>query len=104
MAHFAKLDENNIVTQVVAVANDVPTSNGPLGENNEHLDGEIWCVTFFKGGIWKQTSYNGSFRKQYAGKGYTYDSDKNIFIAPQPYDGWNLDENSDWQPPADWKG
>ncbi len=70
MAHFAELDDNNIVTRVVVVGNDVPTAAGPLGENDMHVDGETWCVNFFKGGTWKQTSYNHNFRKQYAGKGY----------------------------------
>lgn len=102
MAHFAKLDENNVVTKVVVVANDIPTSNGQLGENDMHPDGEKWCRIFFKGGTWKQTSYNNSFRKQYAAVGSTYNADKDIFIAPQPHDGWTLDENFDWQPPVGW--
>ena len=71
MAHFAELDGNNIVTRVIVVGNDVTTAAGPLGENDMHVDGETWCVNFFKGGNWKQTSYNNNFRKQYAGKGYT---------------------------------
>ena len=100
MAHFAELDNNNIVTRVFVVSNDVPTAAGPLGENDMHVDGETWCVNFFKGGNWKQTSYNNNFRKQYAGKGYTFDSAKNKFISPQPYDSWALDGNDDWQSPV----
>ena len=100
MAHFAELDSNNIVTRVVVVGNDVTTAAGPLGENDMHIDGETWCVNFFKGGTWKQTSYNHNFRKQYAGKGYTFDSAKDKFISPQPYASWALDGNDDWQAPV----
>ena len=100
MAHFAELDSNNIVKRVVVVGNDVTTAAGPLGENDMHVDGETWCVNFFKGGNWKQTSYNHNFRKQYAGKGYTFDAAKNKFISPQPYDSWALDGNDDWQAPV----
>ena len=100
MAHFAELDSNNIVTRVVVVGNDVTTAAGPLGDNDMHVDGETWCVNFFKGGTWKQTSYNHNFRKQYAGKGYTFDSAKDKFISSQPYVSWALDENDDWQAPV----
>ena len=100
MAHFAELDSNNIVKRVVVVGNDVTTAAGPLGENDMHVDGETWCVNFFKGGTWKQTSYNHNFRKQYCGKGYTFDAAKDKFISPQPYDSWALDGNDDWQAPV----
>ena len=100
MAHFAELDNNNVVTRVVVVGNDVSTAAGPLGTNDMHVDGETWCVNFFKGGNWKQTSYNNNFRKQYAGKGYTFDAAKDKFITPQPYDSWALDGNDDWQAPV----
>ena len=93
MAHFAELDSNNTVLRVVVVGNDCVPSD-------EHIDGETWCVNFFKGGTWKQTSYNHNFRKQYAGIGYTYDSAKNKFIGPQPYASWILDANDDWQAPV----
>ena len=79
MAHFAELDSDNKVKRVVVVGNDVETAAGPLGENDMHVDGETWCVNFFKGGTWKQTSYNHNFRKQYAGIGYVYDSTKDKF-------------------------
>ena len=100
MAHFAELDSNNIVTRVIVVANDVETAAGPLGTNDMHVDGETWCVNFFKGGNWKQTSYNNNFRKQYCGKGYTFDAAKDKFISPQPFPSWALDGNDDWQAPV----
>ena len=93
MAHFAELDNNNVVLRVVVVGNDCVPSD-------EHIDGETWCINFFKGGTWKQTSYNHNFRKQYAGMGYTYDAAKNKFISPQPHDSWALDANDDWQCPV----
>ena len=100
MAHFAELDGNNIVKRVVVVGNDVTTAAGPLGSNDMHVDGETWCVNFFKGGTWKQTSYNNNFRKQYAGKGYTFDAAKDKFISPQPHASSTLDGNDDWQAPV----
>ena len=109
MAHFAELKEekdqfdssktNLVVQRVVVVANDIETAAGPLGENDMHVDGETWCKNFFKSGDWKQTSYNSNFRKQYCGKGYTYDSTKDKFISPQPFASWSLDASDDWQAP-----
>ena len=93
MAHFAELDNNNKVLRVIVVGNDCVPSD-------EHVDGETWCVNFFKSGTWKQTSYNHNFRKQYAGTGFTYDAAKNKFISPQPYTSWALDANDDWQAPV----
>tara|TARA_R110000782_G_scaffold61918_7_gene127468 strand:- start:854 stop:1315 length:462 start_codon:yes stop_codon:yes gene_type:complete len=101
MASFAKLDGNNVVLNIVKIGNDVPTSNGPLGENDMHIDGETYCQTLFKGGNWKQCSFSNLFRKQMAGIGSTYDPVKNIFISPQPYDSWTLDLNNNWQPPIE---
>ena len=93
MAHFAELDDNNVVLRVVVVGNDCVPSD-------EHIDGETWCVNFFKTPNWKQTSYNNNFRKQYCGKGYTYDAAKNKFISPKPHASWALDANDDWQAPV----
>ena len=95
MAHFAKLDENNIVIEVNLVAND------SLDKDNEEASG-VAFLTQWSGGYtnWKQTSYNGNIRKQYAGIGYTYDAVNDVFIAPKPYPSWSLDQNFDWQPPT----
>ena len=93
MAHFAELDNNNVVLRVVVVSNDCVPSD-------EHIDGETWCVNFFKTPNWKQTSYNHNFRKQYCGIGFTYDSAKNKFISPTPHASWALDANDDWQAPV----
>ena len=101
MAHFAELDENNIVVKVTVVDNNIETSSGKLGINDMHVDGETWCKNFFNqpDTTFKQTSYNNNFRKQYAGKGYTYDAAKDKFICPQPHASWSLDGNDDWQAP-----
>ena len=98
MAHFAKLDDNNIVQEVVVIGNAVNTAAGPLGDNDMHPDGETYCRLLL-GGNWKQTSYNNNFRKKYAGYGMVYDSVKDKFLEPQPHASWSLDSNDDWQPP-----
>jgi hypothetical protein len=111
MAHFAELktkvdptgftsDTHQVVERVVVVGNDISTAAGPLGQNDMHVDGETWCINFFKGGIWKQTSYNHNFRKMYAGIGMVYDPVKDKFLAQQPHASWSLDSNDDWQPPV----
>jgi hypothetical protein len=78
MAHFAQRDENNVVTQVIVVANAELMDNGVESE----AKGIAFCQSLF-GGNWKQTSYNSNIRKNYAGIGYTYDVDRDAFIAPK---------------------
>jgi hypothetical protein len=97
MAHFAQLDDNNKVTQVIVVANEELLFEGVENETQ----GAIFCRSLFGNDTkWVQTSYNGTIRKRYAGIGYTYDADKDAFITPQPYPSWTLDENIEWQPPV----
>lgn len=98
MAHFAQLDENNIVIGVVVINNDDCLD----ADGNESEDvGVAFCKTLFgEDTIWKQTSYNGNIRKNYAGIGDTYDATRDAFIAPQPYASWTLDEDTcRWEPP-----
>ena len=103
MAHFAELesrtdptgftsDTHLVVKRVVVVANDEVPSD-------EHADGETWCVNFFGGGTWKQTSYSNNFRKSYAGIGMVYDASKNKFLASQPHTSWALNSDDDWAAP-----
>ena len=95
MAHFAELD-GNTVTRVIVVGNEDTADE----EGNEvEAIGVAFCENLL-GGTWIQTSYNDNMRKQYAGIGYTYDPDADVFIAPQPFPSWSLDENHDWQPPT----
>ena len=97
MAHFAKLDENNIVTQVIVV------SNVDIVDPNTGQEEEIYGIAFCKkllGGTWKQTSYNGNIRKRYAGVGYSYNTTLDAFVPPQPHASWTLDnETADWVSP-----
>jgi hypothetical protein len=96
MAHFAKIDENNVVTQVVVVANkDTADADGV---EKEHIGAAF--LESVLGGTWKQTSYNGNIRKNYAGIGYTYDADIDAFVPPKPYPSWVLDADAQWQAPV----
>lgn len=97
MAHFAELDENNVVLQVIVVHNNELLDDE--GQENE-AKGVEFCSTLFGHTNWVQTSYNDSVRKQFAGVGFTYDDVNDIFVAPQPYPSWSLDDNSDWQAPT----
>lgn len=99
MAHFAKLDDNNIVIDVNAVHNNV-VDNLPFPDS-ESLG--VQFLTEWSGGYknWKQTSYNANFRKNYAGVGYTYNVDLDAFVPPKPYSSWILDTNTaQWQSPV----
>jgi hypothetical protein len=99
MAHFAKI-ENNIVIRVESVVNEVlKDSNG--------IEQESIGIQFLKtlynepNAIWKQTSYNNNIRKNFAGIGYTYDSQRDAFIPPKPYNSWILNENTcNWEAPV----
>ncbi len=97
MAHFAQLDENNVVTQVIVVANDELLFDGVENE----AKGIMFCKSLLGDDTrWVQTSYNGTIRKRYAGIGFTYDADKDAFIAPKPYPSWVLDANAGWEAPT----
>lgn len=91
MAHYAFLDENNIVTEVIVGIDET--------EQIEGLDPETWYGNF-RNQTCKRTSYNNNIRKQYAGIGYSYNAEADVFIAPQPYASWSLDSNFDWQAPV----
>ena len=97
MAHFAQLDENNVVLQVIVIDNkDTADANGV---EKEHI-GAAFCEKLF-GGTWKQTSYNGSIRKNYAGIGYTYNESIDAFVPPKPYASWVLNETTcRWEAPT----
>ena len=97
MAHFAQLDENNVVTQVIVVHNNELLLDGVENETK----GAIFCKSLFgEDTKWVQTSYNGNKRKNYAGIGFIYDADLDAFIAPKPFDSWVLNEDIClWEPP-----
>lgn len=89
MAHYAFLDSNNVVTEVIVGKNE-----GEDGIDWEHWYGE------FRGQVCKRTSYHGNIRKNFAGIGHKYYADIDAFAAPQPYASWLLDANALWQPPV----
>jgi hypothetical protein len=97
VAHYCKLDENNVVTQVIVVDNkDCADATGVEKESI----GIAFCERLL-GGTWKQTSYNGNIRKNYAGLGYTYNADIDAFVPPQPFASWLLNETTAlWDAPV----
>lgn len=91
MAHYAFLDENNIVTEVITGIDETELIEG---KHPETWYGE------FRGQVCKRTSYHGNYRKNYAGVGYRYDEELDAFIAPQPFPSWTLDEDCKWVAPV----
>lgn len=99
MAHFAQIDENNVVLRVIVVGNDdCKDSDG----NESEAVGIAFCKELLGTDTnWVQTSYNNNIRFRYAGIGFTYDQDNDVFIPPQPYPSWNLNTDTwDWEPPV----
>jgi hypothetical protein len=90
MAHFARIDKDNIVTDVLVVSDE-----------QQHRGQEFLADDLGLGGTWVQTSYNNNFRKQFAGMGYSYDPETDVFIAPSPFPSWVLNEAHDWVPPVE---
>jgi hypothetical protein len=97
MAHFAQLDENNKVLQVIVVANEELMENGVESEHK----GIAFCKTLLGADTnWVQTSYNANFRKNYAGIDFTYDPIADHFFAPSPYPSWVLNADAQWEAPV----
>ena len=94
MAHFVKLDENNNVINVLAVA------NAALDPENEEQSGIAFLTELYGYDKWLQTSFNNRIRGRFAGIGFSYDPNNDVFIAPQPYPSWTLDNDFNWQPPT----
>tara|TARA_R100001082_G_scaffold87144_2_gene53652 strand:+ start:2278 stop:2625 length:348 start_codon:yes stop_codon:yes gene_type:complete len=93
MAHFAKLGVGNIVKRVAVVSNDVATT--------EQAGIDFLNTLYNTRDVWKQTSYNGNIRKNYAGVGYTYDQTRDAFIPPKPFKSWTLNETTcQWEAPV----
>jgi len=93
MAHFAEIDETNTVLRVLVVHDD-----------DEHRGQEFLADDLGFGGTWMQTSYNNSIRNRFAGVGFIYDPDNDVFYQPSPHPSWVLDENFEWQPPVVYPG
>jgi len=98
MAHFCKLDENNVVTQVIVVDNKDITD--PFTGQEDEILGIAFCKKLL-GGNWVQTSYNNNLRVRYAGIGYSYNKTLDAFVAPKPFESWVLKtETADWESPV----
>jgi hypothetical protein len=99
MAHFAKLDQNNVVLEVHVVHNNELLDENGVEQEQRGVD---FLINWSNGYLaWKQTSYNGTFRKNYAGIGYTYDPQRDAFIPPKPFPSWILNEQTClWEPPV----
>ncbi len=99
MAHYAFMNSDNVVVQVIVGVDETVEQNGVGGST------EAW-EQFYQSQVWhlgltcKRTSYNDKVRKQFAGLGFTYDTQSDKFIQPSPYASWTLDNNKDWQPPT----
>jgi len=99
MAHFAQLDDNNIVETIVVIDNNI------LEDDTEN-ENEEQGIDYLKGIYgnntnWKQTSFNNNIRKEYAGIGFTYDEVNDIFIRPKPYESWILNDSFEWNAPIE---
>ena len=93
MAHFAKLGTGNLIERVEVVSNDIAT--------DEQTGIDFLNNLYGTRDTWKQTSYNGTIRKNFAGIGYTYDQTRDAFIPPKPYNSWTLDETTClWEAPV----
>jgi hypothetical protein len=102
MAHYAFINENNVVTEVITGVDEdiIQTDLDGLEVGGSSEAWETWYGNF-RGQVCKRTSYNGNYRKNYAGIGYTYDEDRDAFISPKPFDSWLLDEDTcNWNPPV----
>jgi hypothetical protein len=96
MAHYAKLDENNLVKAVIVVNNEDEMLNGVESE----AKGVAFCQNLTGHMNWKKTSYNANIRKNYAGIGFTYDSNLDAFVPPKPFPSWQLDSKVKWISPT----
>lgn len=97
MAHFAEIDQNNVVLRVIVVDNK--DTSTPDGTEIESI-GVAFCQRLF-GGNWVKTSYNGNIRKNYAGIGYTYNAEIDAFVPPKPFPSWVLNQTTaQWEAPV----
>ena len=97
MAHFAQIDENNIVIQVIVINNEILLDTN---DNESEAKGIDFCESLYGHRDWVQTSYNGNMRYNFAGQGYTYDEVNDAFYAPQPFASWSLNEDYVWEAPV----
>jgi hypothetical protein len=100
MAHFVKIDENNKVVETIVVNN---SDCGDVEFPESEQIGQVFLASIGLEGNWKQTSYNSSFRKNFAGFGYSYDETRNAFISDKPHNSWILNEETGkWETPIEY--
>lgn len=101
MAHYARVDSNNVVTYVTPIPNEMITDENGVEHEEWGLEHLYKTIPDSVGNRWIQTSYNNNFRKKFAGIGYTYDEKLDAFISPKPYPSWIFnDEIIDWEAPV----
>ena len=103
MAHYAFINPENIVVKVIVGVDETETQmdNGvEVGGSAEAWEAFYAAQPWHEGLTCKRTSYNNNIRKQYAGIGFTYNTEADVFVIPQPYPSWTLDSNHDWQAPV----
>ena len=103
MAYYAFIDSNNVVVKVISGVDETVTQldgDVEVGGSSEAWEQFYENQEWHQGLTCKRTSYNNNIRKQYAGIGFTFDADADVFVAPRPYGSWTLDANHDWQPPT----
>ena len=104
MAHYAFINSENIVVEVITGVNETETQTDTdgtvVGGSAEAWESFYASQPWHAGFTCKRTSYNGNIRKQYAGIGFSYDAVADVFISPQPYPSWTLDSSYNWQPPT----
>jgi hypothetical protein len=103
MAYYALINDQNIVVQVITGVDENETQidldGTEVGGSSEAWEQFYQTRPWFENLTCKRTSYNNKIRKQFAGIGFTYDGDSDVFVCPQPFPSWSLDENHDWQAP-----
>ena len=100
MAHYARVNSDNIVTYVTPIPNEIITDENGVEHEERALDHLYSTIPDSVGDRWIQTSYNHNFRKRYAGLGFIWNGELDAFIPPKPYDSWTLNtETVDWDPP-----
>jgi hypothetical protein len=103
MAHYAFINPENIVVKVIVGVDETETQMGngvEVGGSAEAWEAFYAAQPWHEGLTCKRTSYNNNIRKQYAGIGFTYNAEADVFVIPQPYPSWTLDSSHDWQPPV----
>jgi len=104
MAHYAFINSENIVVKVITGVDETETQTDTdgtvVGGSSEAWEAFYASQPWHEGLTCKRTSYNNTIRKQYAGIGFTYDTEADVFVVPQPFPSWTLDSNHDWQAPV----